>query len=67
MIKGNSSMFNKLDYYTLKDNQYICNGCNSMKSCANMLLIITMVVIKKVVVEANQAGIKVIDAIVLMS
>jgi hypothetical protein len=28
MIKGNTSMFNRLDYYTLKDNQYICNKCN---------------------------------------
>lgn len=28
MLKGISSMFNKLDYYSLKDNQYICNKCH---------------------------------------
>lgn len=28
MLKGITSMFNRLDYYTLKDNQYICNKCN---------------------------------------
>ena len=33
MLNRNYSMFNKLDYYTIKDNQYICNTCkHSLKN-----------------------------------